>query len=403
MMTRWVNLLVLAIVVLPARGADWRQFRGSDSSGVAAGDVLPEQFGLDKNLAWKAELPGRGLSAPVVVGNRVFLTASAGPQNDRLSVLGFDTHTGRKLWHRTFWATGPTRSHPKTCMAAPTPASDGRFIVALFGTDDLVCLDLDGNVVWVRSLYEENPGATDARGLASSLLIVGATVVVQIECQNTSFAAGIDIETGENRWSEDRPHVPCWSSPILLPGKTPAEPLILLQGSTRLSACDPMTGQEVWSITADYHPIASSVLAGKVLYVPANKGLTALEIQSGKSPPKVLWEQPRLSPSVASPVVVGDRIYVLRGSVLVTGNTRTGAVLGQLRLKGAFSSTPVSAGGLLYCFSEDGLAQVAKPGDKDGTLVGSYPFKETILCTPAIANGALYVRSDRTLWKIAKS
>jgi hypothetical protein len=105
---------------------------------------------------------------------------------------------------------------------------------------------------------------------------------------------------------------------------------------------------------------------------------------------------------MASLVVLNGRVYALRGSILVAGDGQTGQVIDAVRLKGAFSSTPVVAGGLLYCFSEDGLAQVVRPGDKECRVVSSNSLKDTILCTPAIADGALYVRSDRHLWKIAK-
>jgi hypothetical protein len=110
-----------------------------------------------------------------------------------------------------------------------------------------------------------------------------------------------------------------------------------------------------------------------------------------------------LNPGFSSPVVFGGKIFSLRGPILVSGDARTGELLGQLRLKGNFSSSPVAAGGLIYCFNEDGLAQVAKPGDKECKLLGSSGLGETILCTPAIADGAMYVRSDKHLWKIAKA
>src|SRR5438552_1119995 len=100
--------------------ADWRQFRGPANSGSAVNEPVPKQFGVEKNVAWKAELPGRGLSSPIVVGDRVFVTASGGVKQDRLHVLGFDAKTGAKLWQRNFWGTGPTGAHPKTSMAAPT-------------------------------------------------------------------------------------------------------------------------------------------------------------------------------------------------------------------------------------------------------------------------------------------
>jgi outer membrane protein assembly factor BamB len=392
----WAGLMVLVL-----GGADWRQFRGTDSRGVAA-EPVPSHAGSDPNIAWKVELPDRGLSAPIIVGERLFLTASGGPRKDRLHVLAFDAKSGQKLWQRSFWGTGPADSHPKTCMAAPTPASDGQHLVALFATDDLVGLDLDGNVLWVRSLYEENPGATDGRGLASSPIVIGGTVVVQVETQNTSFAAGVDLDTGANRWRIDRAREITWSSPIPLPGKTPAEDLVLLQGATRLSACDPATGREVWGLDKGSHPIASSVLTGNQLIVPGEKGLLAFELQPGPAAPKLLWENAKLNPDVASPVVLGDRVYALHGAVLAAGDLKTGELRGQLRVKGPFSASLVVAGGLLYCVNESGLVQVAKPGEKEPVLVASFPLGETILCTPAIADGSLYVRSDKHLWKIGK-
>jgi outer membrane protein assembly factor BamB len=402
-MKRWTLLPLVGLVVLAAAGSDWRQFRGSDLVGVAAADKAPEHFAPDKNIAWKSDLPGRGLSSPVIVGERIFLTASSGAGQDRLRVLAFDVRTGRQLWQRSFWATGPTKSHPKTCMAAPTPAADGHRLVALFATNDLVCLDFDGDVRWVRSLAEENPGVSDGRGFASSPVIVGETVVVQMDNQNNSFAVGIDLRSGKNRWKVSRPAETAWTTPIVLPGRTPGDALLLLQGSTRLSAIEPQTGKEVWKLDRAAHPVASSALAGNILYVPGEKGLMAFELQPNHAPPKPLWEEPRLNPDMASPVVVEGKVYSLKGGILVTGDAKTGEVRGRLRLKGPFSSSIIAAGGVLYCVNEDGLAQVVRPGDQGGELIASCPFEETILCTPAVANGALYLRSDKHLWKIAQS
>jgi outer membrane protein assembly factor BamB len=393
---------VMAISV-GSLAADWTHFRGSDSTGVGSGEAVPPPFGPKQHLAWQAELPGRGLSSPVLVGNRAFLTASSGRKQDRLHVLAYDAKTGRKLWQRTVWATGPTHSHPKSCMAAPTPASDGKYLVALFATNDLLCVDLDGNLQWLRSLHEENPGATDGRGLASSPLIVGSTVIIQCETQNTSFAAGIDLVTGKNRWRQDRPREVSWSSPIAIPGKSPEHRLALLQGSNKLRACDPLTGKEVWAIERNWHPMASSVLTGIMLLVPGEEKLYAYELQADAAPPKLIWEQARLNPSTASPLVSDGKIYVLRGSILTVGALKTGEVLSQLRLKGNFSSSLVLAGGLVFCVNEDGIVHVVRPGPNDPVLVDSCPFEETILCTPAATDGALYLRSDRHFWKIGKS
>jgi outer membrane protein assembly factor BamB len=401
-MHRFLLAAGVTAALMSSLAADWTQFRGSDSTGVGSGEAVPLPFGPKQHLAWQADLPGRGLSSPVLVGNRAFLTASSGQKQNRLHVLAYDAKTGQKLWQRTVWATGPTDSHPKTCMAAPTPASDGKYLVALFATNDLVCLDLDGNLLWVRSLYDENPGATDGRGLATSPLIIGSTVIVQCENQNTSFAAGIDLATGKNRWRQDRPHELNWSSPIAIPGKSPDERLALIQGNTKLSACEPLTGKEVWAIERKWHPMASSVLCGTMLIVPGEEKLCAYELQSNAAPPKLLWEQARLNPATASPVVSDGKIYALRGSILAVGDLKTGEVLSQLRLKGNFSSSPVVAGGLLFCVNEDGMVHVIRPSESDPVLVNSCPFSETILCTPAATDGAFYLRSDKHFWKIGK-
>jgi outer membrane protein assembly factor BamB len=287
-------------------------------------------------------------------------------------------------------------------MAAPTPASDGKSLVALFATNDLICLDLDGNVQWIRSLHDENPGATDGRGLASSPLIIGSTVIVQCENQNTSFAAGIDLATGKNRWRQDRPRELNWSSPIAIPGRSSDHPLALLHGSRKLSACDPLTGKELWAIERQWHPIASGVITSTMLLVPGEEKLCAYELQGDAAPPKLLWEQVRLNPTTASPVVADGRIYVLRGSILTVGESKTGDVLSQLRLQGNFSASLVLAGGLLFCVNEDGIVHVVRPAEDDRLVVDSCPFEETVLCTPAATDGALYLRSDRHFWKIGK-
>jgi outer membrane protein assembly factor BamB len=366
-------------------------------------ESVPQELGAEKNVAWRADLPGRGLSSPIVVGGRVFLTASSGRRQDQLHVLAFDVPTGRQLWHRRILATGPTDSHPKSCMAAATPVSDGRLVVALFGSGDLVCVDLEGNVQWLRSLYDENPGATDGRGLATSPILAAGNLIVDMQNQNTSFTCGIDLASGASRWRIDRPRELNWTTPLVLPCTTAAETLVLLQGSTRLSACDPATGKEVWGLDRKSHPIASSALAGNVLLVPGDQGLVAFALQPNGTAPKLLWEKPKLSPSTSSPVVLDGRVYCLRGAILVAGDVKTGEVIGQLRLKGAFSSSPVAAGGCLYCFNEDGLAYVIRPGSKDPVVLASGAFKETILATPAIDAGALYIRSDKHLWKLGKS
>ncbi len=225
-----------------ARADDWRQFRGNDSNGVAAATRLPTHWSETENIAWKAELPGRGMSSPIVVAGHVIVTSSSGTPEDRLHVLSFSSTDGKLEWHRQMWATGRTTVQPTTAVAASTPASGGQRIFAFFSSSDLACFDLAGNLIWLRGLQIEHPAAGNDVGLASSPVVVGKSVIVQVESQGDSFAAGFDAETGATRWQIPRPRLGNWASPIVLHRQSPAEDLVLLQSTTGVSAHDPATG-----------------------------------------------------------------------------------------------------------------------------------------------------------------
>ena len=164
---------LLALVLPFLLGADWPEFRGPGGQGWSEEKSLPTRWSKTENLRWSAELPGRGLSSPIIVGDRVFLTACTGFQQTRLHVLCFEAATGKLLWERKLWATGGTSCHPKTNMAAPTPVTDGRHVYALFATGDLACYDRDGNLVWYRSLVGDYPTVGNNVGMQKVLDISG--------------------------------------------------------------------------------------------------------------------------------------------------------------------------------------------------------------------------------------
>jgi outer membrane protein assembly factor BamB len=184
--------------------ADWRQFRGPAGNGIVNDPALPTQLDT-KNIHWTIDLPGRGLSSPIVVGDRVYLTAASGPKQDRLHVICFSAKDGKKLWERQFRATGRTMTHEKTCVAAPTPVSDGERIFAIFSSNDVLCLDLDGNLLWLRGLTRDYPNASNSLGMSSSLTVADGVLITMVENDSESFTAGLDAKTGVNRWKLDRP------------------------------------------------------------------------------------------------------------------------------------------------------------------------------------------------------
>ena len=377
--------------------ADWLQFRGNNADGVATGEGPAK---LDRT-AWTAALPGRGNSGPIVVGDRIFVTASSGYNQDRLHVLAFEAADGKLAWDRQFWATGRTQCHPKMAVASSNPASDGQRIVALYSTNDLVCLDRDGKLLWFRGLTYEYPNATNSLGMASSPIVVADTAIAQIETDDDSFAIGVDIETGETRWKLDRPHQDNWTSPIILRGPDREQDVVVLQSSRGLTGIRPKTGEMVWTYTEGASTIPSSAAGAGMIFVPSN-GLTALTGASPAAIPAKTWRMPQLGPSSASLLCTDGRVYSVTGApVLIAADAKTGHVDWRLRLTGTFYSSPIVAGQRMYCFNDAGLAQLVALGKEHGTIASQHDFKESILGTPALVDKAVYVRSDQHLWKIA--
>jgi len=383
-------------------GEDWRQFRGNDGTSVSKETGLPTTWSATENIAWKVALPGRGLSSPIIIGDRAFLTCSSGFRQDRLHVVCFNVSDGSVRWERQFTATGRTMTFPKICNATPSPASDGQRIFALFSSNDLVCLDLDGNLQWFRGLTFDHPNVSNSLGMASSPVVVGDTLVAQVENDSQSLATGVDVATGLSRWTIERPKRANWTSAVTLTKASGHdEDLVLLQSSEGISAVQPATGKSVWSYKDGASTIPSSVISDGIVYIPS-QGITALRPPRGSANPEVLWRAAKLGPSTPSPLAYDGRLYSVNGAgVLLSADIKTGEEKWKLRLTGPFSGTPVAAGGLLYFFNEKGLCQVVKPGDASGEIIASNDLGEMFLCTPAVANGAIYVRSDSTFWKIA--
>jgi outer membrane protein assembly factor BamB len=396
-----LKIVCVLVCVFFCGGADWLQFRTAASNSVAQGESLPENLDGPSAIAWRADLPGRGASSPIVIGDRVVLTASSGFDQDRLHVLCFEAASGRQLWERQFWATGRTITHPTSSTAAPTPASDGKLVFAFYSSNDLICLDLDGNLQWLRGLAYDYPAAGNDVGMASSPAVVGNTVIVQIENQGDSFAAGLDRTTGRTLWRIPRPPVASWTSPIVMRGPA-AEPVVLLQSTTELTAHDPATGALLWKFEESCEGIPSAVTSGGLVFVPS-KGVTALRPTPGRAEPDVLWHENSLKPGAASLVAGNNRLYAVnRAGVLNVADMQSGRSLGKVRLEGSFWSTPALVGDRLLCASHEGVLEVVRLSDEmnQTKIIGRVPLNETIQSSPAVAGGAVYLRSDKHLWKI---
>jgi len=378
--------------------ANWLSFRGDSGNGIIDNDLSPS-IGTDSKSSWKVELPGRGLSSPIVVGERVYLTASSGPKQETLHVIAYDGKTGKTDWEKTFKATGRTVCHDKTCVAAPTMVSDGKVVVAQFSSNDVFCLDLEGNLKWLRGLTYDYPNAANGLGMSSSPVIANGVLVAQVENDAESFTAGLSLSNGTTLWKKDRPRGANWTSPTVL-GKE-KDQQVALQSMKGIAVIDPKSGKDQWIYEDGAATIPSSTVLGSTILVPSN-GLTALQARPDGKSHTQLWRDNKLGPGTGSPTIGGDKFYVInKANVLTCAKIKSGEILWRMRLKGPFSGSPVATKEHLFVFNEAGLGQVVSLGGDEGKTVRSIDLEETILCTPAVSRGALFVRSDSTLWKLS--
>lgn len=391
----------LILGVATTRGDDFLQFRGADGRNVVAEGKAPTEWSDDKNVAWKVKLPGRAVNGVIVVGGQVIATSSSGHLNDRLHVYALDEQSGATRWKRTIYSTGRALCHPLSSMAAPTPASDGEAIFALFSTNDLVCLDLQGNLKWVRSLGLDFPGAFDDRGLASSPIVMDGTVIVQVACQGDSFVLGVDAATGQDKWRIELPRTTAWSSPT--PLKIDGRSFALVHSASDFRAIDPATGEAKWMIDARGALIPSPAISEKSVFL-ASAGLTRIDLDPNVSTPAKVWSKQKLSTGSACPIVSGGHVYVIHSNnILTCGDTEAGEVIWQTRLKGTkIWATPLLIGKFVYIVNDAGLTQVVDVSGLEGIVVSENDLAEEMLGSPAYANGAIFLRGVTHVFKVAE-
>jgi outer membrane protein assembly factor BamB len=404
MKTRLLGLCSLLAFVGPAAAGDWPQFRGPNGCAVSDEAGLPVKWGPNENVRWQAELPGRGVSSPIVAGGRVYVTASTGYRENRLHVLCFNAADGKKLWERQFASTGGTMCHPKTCMASPTPVTDGKRVFALFTTGDLAALSADGDLLWYRALQRDYPDITNQVGMAASPALYKDVLLLPMENVGDSFAAGLDAETGKNIWRVPRTKDIDWVTPLVV--AKDGQAAAVFQTSKDVTAYDPLTGKPLWSYTGDNFNAVPSPFAGEGLIFAACKDFTALKPAADGATPDAAWTTPKLNSSFTTGLYHDGRVYGLVGVGVQCVSAKDGQEVWLQRVKGAFSASPVLASRksglsppLLYVTAEDGTVTVIEAGDQPKVLAAN-AMGETILATPAISGEALFLRSDGHLWCI---
>jgi outer membrane protein assembly factor BamB len=386
----------------------WLQFRGEGGRSAAMGET-PTNFGGEEklNIAWRQPTAGRGISSPLVIDGLVIVTGSGGQEERDLYVEAFEIESGELAWRRTAHALGRPYTHPTSANASPSPASDGERIFALYSSCDLLCYDIDGTLLWYRALAVDYPKTGNDVSMSSSPTVIDGVVLVQLENQGDSFAAAIDAKTGENLWRKDRPRRANWASPLAI-NLPDGRNAFVLQNGDSLEVLNPRTGEAYYEFGLSGSTISSPVYVAPKLLVPAN-GLTIIDFSF--SSPQIMVENARMGTRNASHVVVDDRIYACKGSVLVAGELNSGDVLWQERLPNIESvwATPVATASGIYVFDQTGNVALVREqagdnadDDAKAELVGTMKIEGPVLASPAVAGNAIYVRSENAIYKISE-
>ena len=442
-----ISLLLLCLILasLNVSAQNWPQFRGPGASGVVEGQAAAVNWDAPKavNTRWKTAIPGLAHSSPVVWGNKIFITTaitSAAKDETRYGLYGdvapvkddpkhtwkvvaLDKRTGKILWERIAYEGLPkVKRHPKSTHADSTPATDGKHVIALFGSHGLYAYDLNGKLLWKQDL-----GVLDAGWFydpdyqweyGASPIIYKNMVIVQADIQKNSFIAAYDIKTGKRLWMTPREEIPSWSTPTVYEGKGRAE--LVTNGTKAIRGYDPVTGKELWRLGPNSEVATPTpIFAHDLIYVTTGYRVIQpiyvirpgaagdISLKDGKeSSDFIAWSKTRGGPYMPTPVIYGDLLYVVSNQgVLTTYQAKTGERVYQERLGGkggAFTASPVASDGKIYLSSEDGEVFVVKAGPKY-ELLATNPVGQVMMATPAISDGLVIVRGVNHLFAFGET
>jgi outer membrane protein assembly factor BamB len=427
----------------PATG-NWPSFRGPQASGVAEGQNLPDRWDVAKgeNVLWRTPLPGLAHSSPIVWGDRVFLTsavstnpgasfkpglygdgdASEDRSKQKWMLYAIDRRTGRIAWERVAVEGVPIdKRHMKSTYASATPATDGRTVVALFGSEGLYAYDVNGTFRWKVDLGRMNMGAYDVPtyewGPASSPILWNGLVIVQVDTQADSFIVALKAATGEVAWKTPRAELPSWGTPTI--AVTSAGPRLVTNASNYVRGYDPATGRELWKLGGSSKITAPTpVYADGVFVVASGRAperpifVVRADAQGDITPPAgqtsggaLVWSRTGRGSYMPTPLVYKGIVYVLANNgVFDAYDLATGAEIYRQRLEkvgNGFSASPVAADGRIYLSNEDGDMFVVEAG-RTFRQIGANQMGELVMATPALSNGVMYVRTAKSLVAIGR-
>jgi outer membrane protein assembly factor BamB len=414
-----------------ARAENWAQWRGPNFNGSTTASGLPVKWSTTENVTWVTALPGRSGATPAIWGDSIFVSSPDAENN--LLLFCLDRASGKVRWQKQLGTGNFVKGNNN--MASPSPATDGKLVIALFGTGDLAALDFTGKVLWTRNLSAEYGKLAVNWLYGASPLLYNGRLYVQLLQRNPptykhalddkptrdSFLLCLDPQTGKYLWKQPRTTeapaecMESYASPIPFHGKNGDE--ILLVGGDFVTAHDAATGAELWRCGGlnpghqDWGRIVpSAVTCGELVFASGPKRTMFLAIRDGGkgtvTDSQVAWKSTEHAPDVCTSLVLDGNLYLLDGDHkdFLRLEPRTGALKwqGPLSVEGVTRASPTGADGKIYAISEGGKVVVFAAGDDYKVLaintLGEGPCRSSV----AISDGQLFIRTAKSLYCIGK-
>ncbi len=432
-------LFVLSLPLTLSAQEQWPGFLGAGASPLKA-ETIPTQWSAEKNVAWKAGIPGYGQSSPVIWGDQVYVTSVAGPNKEQLHVVCYSLMSGKQLWDHIQPSTYPEKNSVYISRAAPTPVLDENGIYAYFESGDIVALSHAGELKWAASLTKRYGAPKNKFGLSASPVQWQDRVIVLIDDEGPSYITAVSKADGSALWKTDRKSRVSWSSPMVVPVGEAQQVVCSSAGS--IDGYDPQTGKQLWTYDeVGGNNKTSPIPAGNGEFLigaspgregdnnelaKKSNGLFVVKQQGAAWEPQFAWTNASPTPSWGSPMVYqGNAYWVNRVGVVYCLNAKDGESVFTSRIKESCWATPVGIGDRVYFFGKNGVTTVLKAGNEfevlaenelwteDNPPVNNVPtaeetsaerrqgvamFSRPTLYGAAIVNGYLVLRTGSQLY-----
>ena len=373
-------------------------FRGPLGNGVWTSKNIPSSWDIaaGTNLKWKVKVPKKGYNSPVIWGDKLFVSGADATER---WLYCYDRNNGKLLWqHQANNITGSPATPPKTTddtgLAAPTVTTDGNYVVAIFGTGDILACDFTGNRVWAKNLGIP----ANHYGHSSSLIYWKGKVIVQFDTNKERKLMALDINTGNSVWETPRTSHISWASPIL--AEIGGKMQVITSSEPTVAGYDVETGKELWKNDCMMGEVGPSPAFGAGLVFAGNEyaTLAAIDPSNGSK----VWENNEYLPEVASPVVADGMLFVATSyGMLVCYDAKSGTKNWEHDFGEGFYSSPVVANGKLFASDMKGVVHVLKLSAQF-EKISDNPTGEKVMSTLAFSDGCVYIRSIENLYCIGK-